>query len=345
MNNNKVVYNQLNNNKLRGGVFDILKIVCCFLIVFLHSGITPTYLLPIVRLAVPLFFLMSSFFYYSKVHQMETFSDRKDCMIRYVKRIFSLYLFWAIVLLPVTIVLQEERLLNIGYLLKLFFVDGIFGGSWFLIYSGYSVLLLFVLTEHCRFNNKVVLLIASFLYVLALLTSNYSGLIGKEIVSNINANYVRGFNSLPASLIWFIIGKIIAENKSVFKFPKRSMLVWMLIFLVLYYCEYLLVNALGLPTFGDCFIMLIPLCVIIFFIFLNVKDFSFKQQKLLRKTSTIVYCSHKSVLPILGGVSAKLCHLNMSSILFLTIFICLLLTTMILLLDKTKAHRIIRFAY
>ena len=47
---------------LRGGLVDYLKFALSFLVVIIHS-IKPDFLSPILRCAVPLFFILSSYFF------------------------------------------------------------------------------------------------------------------------------------------------------------------------------------------------------------------------------------------------------------------------------------------
>lgn len=51
-------------------IFDFVKFILSILIVSLHSGIVPDILIPVVRTAVPLFFIISSYLLFSKRHNM-----------------------------------------------------------------------------------------------------------------------------------------------------------------------------------------------------------------------------------------------------------------------------------
>ena len=51
-------------------IFDIVKFVLIIFIVSLHSGIVPDLLIPVVRTAVPLFFIISSYLLFSKKQNM-----------------------------------------------------------------------------------------------------------------------------------------------------------------------------------------------------------------------------------------------------------------------------------
>ena len=47
-------------------IFDFTKFILCLFIVSLHSGIVPNILSPFVRIAVPLFFMISSYLFFER---------------------------------------------------------------------------------------------------------------------------------------------------------------------------------------------------------------------------------------------------------------------------------------
>ncbi len=51
-------------------VYDLLKIVLSIMIVLIHTKILPNILYPWLRIAVPLFFVMSSYFLFSKLNML-----------------------------------------------------------------------------------------------------------------------------------------------------------------------------------------------------------------------------------------------------------------------------------
>ena len=81
---------------------DILKFVLSILIMVIHTGIDKTIISPLLRIAVPLFFIISSFFFFSKINSISE-KEKPAALLRFVKRNLGLYLFWAIIQLPVKI--------------------------------------------------------------------------------------------------------------------------------------------------------------------------------------------------------------------------------------------------
>lgn len=51
-------------------IFDLIKFILSIFIVSIHSGIVPDIFIPIVRIAVPLFFIISSYLLFRKKKEM-----------------------------------------------------------------------------------------------------------------------------------------------------------------------------------------------------------------------------------------------------------------------------------
>ena len=86
---------------------DCLKVILSVLIVILHShplGEKYHYIFyPLVRVAVPVFFIISGFLFFNKCERINPI----DALKRYVIRNMKLYAFWECVLLPVTIYVRD----------------------------------------------------------------------------------------------------------------------------------------------------------------------------------------------------------------------------------------------
>lgn len=155
---------------------DLMKFICSLLVVVLHtttyclsnmavdgkvptgaeSGPLVTFGLPFVfsflRIAVPFFFISSSFFLFKKVNQCETIQDKNKVIKNYCMRILKLYAFWMIVSMPYTL---DKYLFNSGYdvltglgvyALKIITFDA-FDGAWYLGASIISALLVYFLSR------------------------------------------------------------------------------------------------------------------------------------------------------------------------------------------------------
>ena len=120
---------------------DVMKFIMAILIVDAHvkgSIVTPPYLLdnfikPLESLAVPEFFVISSFLFFIKARK-NGFSF--DVLWNFEKRLVLLYLFGVIVWLPIILIQNDygkEGIINgVGFFVRDFFFGHTFDASWFL---------------------------------------------------------------------------------------------------------------------------------------------------------------------------------------------------------------------
>lgn len=136
---------------------DLLKFIASFFVVIIHIslfGDINQYLNlltvhGISRLAVPLYFLASAFFFYKKNADLDKESQKKS-LIKYTKRMLILYFGWFVISLPKTIyerfIYNGKPLLeNSLQFIKNFFLSSTFSGSWFLVSCIFSVCFLFLI--------------------------------------------------------------------------------------------------------------------------------------------------------------------------------------------------------
>lgn len=76
--------------KIKYDSIDVLKFILSFLIIQIHTEFYFIWMKPYVRLAVPIFFIISAFFFFRR-------NPGKEQLIGYIKRLSILYLFWFIV--------------------------------------------------------------------------------------------------------------------------------------------------------------------------------------------------------------------------------------------------------
>ena len=95
--------NLTKSNSKVGNSYDLLKFIMALLIVAIHTNAFYgpwfcTWFQPVIYIAVPVFFVLSSMFYFIKVRK--NISDRFSILKQYVKRIGTLYCFWFIINIP-----------------------------------------------------------------------------------------------------------------------------------------------------------------------------------------------------------------------------------------------------
>ena len=332
----------------RGGSrFDLLKFVLAMFIVAMHSRLFPTWLLPLPRLAVPLFFIMTSYFFHVKLNEASSSGERQTRLLKYVKRNLQLYLFWSIALLPIIVVLHVDWFRHgVSYavlcILKSVFVTGFFGASWFILGSVYAVLIVYFLSRWL--NNGWLLLIALIVYILALLDTNYGGLLSPVAQERLSSLNIRWSLNLPAALVWVVIGKMLADRPLFIKFDYLYLLIALTA--IAYYGEYLLVNSQGWSIHNDCYVMSMPLCTLIFVAMGQSKDLKCKCSLWMRKTSIIVYCLHLSFIRLLQLVCAH-SNLNLPNVAIyaITLILSLSIASGIIYLSEKKSIKLLKRAY
>lgn len=95
------------SGKWGGDKYDLLKFVLAIMVVMLHTNVLPSAMRPVLTTAVPLFFLMSSYFFFLKVESLEDF-DKPLALKKYVLRNAKLFAFWSILVSAVIILLQSK---------------------------------------------------------------------------------------------------------------------------------------------------------------------------------------------------------------------------------------------
>lgn len=283
-----------------GRKFDILKMVLATLILLLHSKAYPVHFLPVLRMAVPLFYIMTSYFFYIKYQNCNSNTEKKNQLLKFTKRNSYLYLFWCLALLPISILLhpnwfEGDAFFTISKIVKAFFFTGFFRASWFILASIYSVFIISCLSNFIK--DGWLILLSLIFYFLSCLDSNYASIIGSDFVEMFHDKYFRLCNTFPSAMIWVIIGKILAKKTVIIS--KRWRVPLLLFSLCFLYIEHLLVRHYALFGATDCYISLLLCCPIIFVLIGQSNLIKGKDMLFCRKASVILYCTHVSIIWII----------------------------------------------
>ena len=287
-----------------GEKYDLLKLVLSIFIVVLHSQILPYKFVPILRIAVPIFFIMSSFFFFKKYDNLKNNFERKKAVRHFTKRNLKLYSFWFIILLPISLLTKDWFSRGIIYgFVKIghsIFCGSTFAASWFITALIIAVVSICYLTR--KISNTTLLIISLFIYAFCLFDTTYYYLFEQfHIFRIIRDSYHNIFGvpytSFPIALFWVSIGKFIADNK---KHIKLSILYGLLFTsCIAFIFEEYIITSYHLAIDNDCYISFIILCPTLFLVFSRYM-IPVPKPLLLRKASTIIYCSHLSFLNLLN---------------------------------------------
>ena len=293
------------------------------------------------RWAVPFFFVVSSFFLFSK--EVDNNID-KQTLKKYLKRMFVLYLAWFIFNIPSIVYLRLIRpgLIQPDTWISFFkgaLLSSTFAGSWYLLSSAFSAVLLYLLSK--KYSTRTSLFVSAIPLLLCILTSAYGGLL-PESVSRI-LKWLNFPLNIFGGLFYFSLGKLLYEKKeSLLKAPLWVFILTAAVSVVLYFIEIKSTISMKIYHSSDFAFAILPLAVSITLFCLKAKR-QVPNSESLRKMSTIIYCAQGNVLCAVSFIGK---HLGMSSFYYrglLGIAIMAILVTLILLSQKYQKPRFVKY--
>ena len=283
---------------------DLFKFIAAILVVALHarpfifSEDLDYYVTCFCRIAVPFFFVTTSFFFFLK--------ENPDIK-KYTKRLSILYIAWFIIELP--FVYQRffvdydhslpRQILN--FIRSLIF-NNTWYASWFIMACIISVNIIYYLSN--RLNNKSLLLIGVGGYLLSLICSGYDGafnlLLNERFVHYHAAfsTYFMPANSFIVATIYVVIGKIIAESVRESKpLPNIKQNIALLIVVVI--LGILEVHLLRWSVINDALLFLPFFAGLSLMLLLRARvNISPSVSKMLRSMSILIYILHPIFIAI-----------------------------------------------
>lgn len=336
---------------------DILKLLLAVLVVCIHTTKVGVLLRPVFRIAVPLFFIITSYLFFLKQSQLATLYERRRALWRYVKRILILYLFWFVVLLEPTSRARQwfddfgiDKMLDI---VKNFFLSSTFMASWFLMASVVAVVIVWFLAEK-KVKDLWLLVLGAVSYVCCCMVSNYYFLCQsipgfEKAYTSFAQVFTSPYNSFPVALLFVAMGKCLAQRS--LHLSTRALCTVLGLSLVLIYCEFFFIKYCGTVVNDDCYLALPLLCMSVFMLVGQSAPLeSSFDTKALRACSTIIYCSHATIAYQVGCELRELL-LNPNSFQYLAFrfvgtFLCVfVLSYTILQLEKLKPLSFLRYSH
>ena len=308
--------------------YDIVKFILSLLVLAIHSTLYPMVLYPWLRIAVPLFFMMSSYFLFSKLRE-STKDNYKVILKKFVVRNLQLYICWLIILLPITIYIRRKvwfsngLLENILTILKSVLFGRTFAASWFITATIIGVLIIVLLYKIFK-NDFILLLISVIAFSFVTLASSYRSVIDNTVLSVAINKYINVFGGLvcsfPAAIFWVFIGKLFAEQK--IKLKSVPLLVTLTVLsCVALFLEWKLVFSLDGSYNNDSYFMLAPLCVLLFICIEKIKPYYWEKSVYFKRMSTIIYVVHASLLPFVTKFISIVLNIKMPLLSFVLTFV------------------------
>lgn len=275
----------------RQASLDVLKCLAAFLVVDIHAGFLGkpgSYITAIARIAVPLFFMISGYFYPIIVSKKRTKA--------YVRKLISLTLITSLFFLAIIIARSLIKGTFLEQMSDLFSIESIL--KWGLL-------------NNCPFAGHLWYFYA-ILYVLAILSiSNYFHLrswLYKWIPILLIANYALSFGShltlyrnfLFTGLPYVLLGSFIQEKGAVFlrAFSVKQILCCLIVCCFLLGIEMIIYKLTGLQQPRDHYLFTFPLVVGLFILALRNPSFGAKSvfAYIGKRYSPYIYMFHPFVI-------------------------------------------------
>ena len=329
--------------------YDILKFLLSLLVMAVHSALYPMVLYPWLRIAVPLFFMTSSFFVFQKMREASE-SEQKAILKKFVIRNLQLYACWFVILLPMTVYLRKDAYFANGFLenvltiLKSIFFGSTFVASWFIPATILAVLIIYGLSRWVK-KDGIVLIFSVLAFCIVTLDSSYASVIADTVILTVIDTYVDIFGafvcSFPAAIFWVFMGKLFAEQK----LKMKSFGLWIGLTVcscIALFAEWKFVISLDGAYSNDSYFMLAPLCVLLFLGIQKIKPVCWQPAVYFRRASTIIYVVHGSALPIVSKAASLILHVKSPVLSFvLTLLFCMIVYLLIeLAIGKCRTHRV-----
>lgn len=319
---------------------DILKVVAALLVVAIHArpfvGKTyPLYISLFSRMAVPVFFVVSAFFFFRKKPDTAQLKH-------YVRRMGWLYAFWFVVEAYFTIdgvFFSHDRsvLESLSHFICGFFLNSTFSGSWFIMALIICIPLVHWLGK--RISSWAIFGIGLAVYVPVTLTTNYHAYMPHSVqhATNVAFNVIGLFhNSFMPAIVFCSMGKLIADYEG--RIVKLNGIASTAVLLLCMVGAWLEVAG-HKARFDDCYFMLIPTAANIVVWTLRHEVNWHLPYKTLRNFSTITYFSHFIFVWFLTGKGI------FSPVATYFVIVALCVITTIVMLRLSRRFPLLTYAY
>ena len=335
----------------RQAIFDIVKFIMALMVVAIHSSLFPMVLYPWLRLAVPMFFIISSYFFFGNLRKVETDKEKNKRLWKYVKRNLILYGFWFVVLLPYTLYVRQYFdngvLSGIFKFIKSLLFASTFPASWFIQASIVSVTVVYFASK--KIKNRYLLVLSLLIYGFTIFRSSYWSVIEDVTLINKVYNIYEFIFSSPmynasAAFVWVVIGKLFAEKKV--QINKIFAIVGLLLSSVLLYGEWLCVRILNGSFNNDCYFFLIPTAFFAFQLISLIRVSPNNITDFLGKSSTLIYTTHMPAITVIHFLLKRILQVTNSIFVFvLVVMLCTIGSYIVLKLEKLRAFRWLKYSH
>lgn len=331
--------NKVANSPLFKGL-DVLKFIMALLVMEIHLGATRALpdvmelwcIKPLLAVPVPVFFLISSFFFFKKVHQEpESWSTLK----KFLKRIIILYSFWVVAWLPYLITKKPYFCNGIEGISRFFidfFFGEVFGNSWFFgaLIVGTTIIYLF----SRWLSDKLWWIIPSVLFAYFRLVP----ILSQEATMPVmwySDHIINPYISFPYNLFWIMLGYYLSKPRAIELIQK---------FTTPYRWLFIIIGIASINLGHACSIVTLPFAVMAIFVaFFNwTPCISIEHSKWVRNASILIYVLHGNLEKVLRVYF----HFEHGPLLYLSeVAICTTIAALIIYLSRQRHFKWLRHAY
>lgn len=280
---------------------DCFKLFCAFLVVGIHTEPFSHWFYidkafgVLTRIAVPFFFVATSYFFFSKPVSAKR-------LWSYCKRIFEIYFIWSLIYY-----IAERLLYGVfpEHMVLVFLVSG-YDHLWFLHACIVSVCLMAALDNTvCKKSRPVAFLLIMAIYVFGLCISTYYPLFegNKLLDTAANSVFVRYAGTRSGffyGLLFVGMGYYFSKGNSLQLTLKENTLA-VLISLVLLAIEGLIAVLFVHVTQTILWLFTIPLTFFVFALCLQIKTSNIENAVMIRRMSLGIYCVHPLIIMLVGN--------------------------------------------
>ena len=296
-------------SKKRYTQIDILKAVCAFMVVCIHiqfPGKFGACFKDISRIAVPIFFIITGFFYFDIVKKNSQLKQIKKicCMILFANLLFFIAGILAGILNGSGVVNELHKLNLHSLIIFIFFNESPFSGHlWYLNAVCYTLIAVYFANKSLK-GMKILYCLTPILLLADLALGKYSlvllGIDFKDVF------YVRNF--LFVGIPYFCLGNIIRKlnDRNRLNIKKSTLIILIVIFSLTTLFESYILGVYNMSATREHYISTTPLSILVFIYFLS-EDFNYLPNFIIDKLSCIgrdfsalIYIVHPLLIAIVG---------------------------------------------
>lgn len=332
--------------------FDLLKFIMSLFVIAIHSHLADILISKdyqilgeviktLQDLAVPSFFVLSSYLFFKKSLQQS--SQENVYWLKFVKRLCKVYFFYFLLLSP--IITQTRGWFDVGIImgLKLFLMDIFlrftYPGSWFLSALIIATTIVFFLGKKINYWILLCTFFILYLYIYNVqsLPESY------RLLYEWYENHIRNIQlSFPTALFWISMGAGFAKlniNGNLVQLAKYQYILWfcfIFIFLLTLTCGSILVNGLNN-------IFMVALLTILFY---NMKLKPSSTYRVMREYSILFFFWHFIVLKIIDIIFNEQSFDLLGIWIYpITLIPVVLISTIILYLENKRYFKWLRYSH